>query len=116
MVMMMSPSRGVRIFKMGPFNADYWAVKHDRHVFLRELIQGYRPGPLQFWILVSGWTPGEPLMEAAVTANFVHGDRRVGGGEDFIDRKIGGGEDFIIRHPPWTTIVTWVADYHYYYL
>ena len=89
---------------MGPFDLTYWAVKQDRHVFIRELVRGYEPGPLQFWILVSGWTPGDPLMEAAVTANFVHGDRRV------------GGEDFISRHPPWTTIVTWVADYHYYYL
>jgi len=102
--LLMKPYPNVKLIK--PLYLNNWGVMDNRDILGKQFVRGLNPGPIRFTISVSGWTTGESLMDASVTGNFVHG-------AGLLDRR---NDDFLSKHPAWTTISAWVAQYKYYSL
>ena len=71
----MSPVKGVEVdgwgFSSEVAKGEDW--KEGRASYGVQFLQGLQLRPQRFWITVSGWREGEPLMEASVAGHYQHG-------------------------------------------
>jgi len=105
-LLLMSPFKGVNIqsWSFTEEISDGAVWKDGRFSYYIQFIQGLNPRVRSFWMLVSGWSEGQPLMEVSLAGHYDHGQGKIGPGES----------DFVDQHPSWTSTSAWTVDYKYY--